>query len=234
MKHLTLPWFRDFAALFYPDYCPACGAVLVRNERCICSHCALHLPRTGDSRLSPNPTERLFWGRVPVAAAAALFKFKKGGGVQSLVHHLKYTERPDIGRYFGRMLGEELRQHPLFRQADALVPIPLHPKKRRLRGYNQSEEIAVGIALAMGKPVWPEVLVRQVATATQTKRSAFQRWENVRTVFAVPDPARIAGRHLLLVDDVITTGSTMEAAALKLLEAPGVTVSMAALAVDVL
>ena len=233
MKHTTLPWIRDFLSLFYPDYCPACGAVLVRNERCICSHCALHLPRTGDSLWSPNPTERLFWGRVPVVAAAALFKFKKGGGVQSLVHHLKYKDRPDIGRYFGRLLGEELKWNANYATVDALVPIPLHPKKRRLRGYNQSEEIAAGISQALDIPVWPEVLVRQVATSTQTKRSAFQRWENVRTVFAVPDPARIAGNHLLIVDDVITTGSTMEAAAQKLLEAPGVTVSMAALAVDV-
>ena len=182
---------------------------------------------------SPNPTERLFWGRVPVVAAAALFKFKKGGGVQSLVHHLKYKDRPDIGRYFGRLLGEELKWNANYATVDALVPIPLHPKKRRLRGYNQSEEIAAGISQALDIPVWPEVLVRQVATSTQTKRSAFQRWENVRTVFAVPDPARIAGKHLLIVDDVITTGSTMEAAAQKLLEAPGVTVSMAALAVDV-
>ena len=180
----------------------------MRNERCVCTNCSIHLPRTEDSLFSPNPTERLFWGRVPVVAAAALFKFKKGGGVQSLIHHLKYKNRPDIGRYFGRMLGEELRQNPQFLTVDAIVPIPLHPKKRRLRGYNQSEEIAAGIAMALERPVWPDVLVRQVATSTQTKRSAFQRWENVRTVFAVPDPARIAGKHLLLVDDVITTGST--------------------------
>lgn len=233
MKHTSLQWIGDFLSLFYPDYCPACGAVLMRNERCVCTNCSIHLPRTEDSLFSPNPTERLFWGRVPVVAAAALFKFKKGGGVQSLIHHLKYKNRPDIGRYFGRMLGEELRQNPQFLTVDALVPIPLHPKKRRLRGYNQSEEIAAGIAMALERPVWPDVLVRQVATSTQTKRSALQRWENVRTVFAVPDPARIAGKHLLLVDDVITTGSTMEAAANKLLEAPNVIVSLAALAVDV-
>ena len=233
MKHPPLLWIKDFLSLFYPEYCCACGRRLVRNECCICTECDLHLPRTDYHLRSPNPMEMRFWGRVPLAAATALFYFRKGGGVQSLIHQLKYGNRPDIGRYFGRMLGEELLQNSQFLTVDALVPIPLHPKKLRLRGYNQSEEIAAGIAMALERPVWPDVLVRQVATSTQTKRSALQRWENVRTVFAVPDPARIAGKHLLLVDDVITTGSTMEAAANKLLEAPNVIVSLAALAVDV-
>ena len=233
MKQTVFPWIRDFFSLFYPDYCIACGARTVSSERFLCSSCELHLPRTGDAFVSPNPTERLFWGRLPVTAAAAYFQFRKGGGVQLLVHQLKYKDRPDIGRHFGRIFGEELKQNPIFSTVDALVPIPLHPKRLRQRGYNQSREIAEGIAASLQKPVRPDILIRRTATQTQTKRSSFQRWENVSSVFSVADSARLEGLHLLLVDDVITTGSTMEAAASALLEVPGVRVGLAALAVDV-
>lgn len=228
------PWLTDFLALFYPNYCYACGRKLSKNRSCICPECELHLPRTDYHRYSPNPMEQLFWGRVPVEAAAAYLYFKKGGSVQSLVHALKYKDRPEIGRYFGRLLGELLRVHAVFNQAEALVPVPLHPRKQRLRGYNQSEEIAGGMREAMGIPVWTHVLVRQTTTDTQTKRSVYQRWENVHSAFAVPVPSALEGRHVILVDDVVTTGSTMEAAAQSLVAVPGVRVSMAALAMDVL
>ncbi|MBO4281574.1 MAG: ComF family protein [Bacteroidales bacterium] len=227
-------WLADFLSLFYPNYCYACGRKMPKSSRCICPECELHLPRTDYPFRSPNPMEQLFWGRVQVEAAAAYLHFRKGGSVQSIVHALKYGDRPEIGRYFGRLLGEALCAHAVFSQAEALVPIPLHPKKQRVRGYNQSEEIAEGMREAMGLPVWSRVLLRTVATDTQTKRSVYQRWENVQTVFRVASPSEVEGRHLILVDDVVTTGATLEAAAQTLKSVPGVRVSMAALAVDTL
>ena len=234
MLHTALQWGKDFASLFYPDYCFACGRKMLGNETMVCSECSLHLPRTDFHTYSPNPMEKLFWGRVSIEAATAYFQFKKGGGVQSLVHHLKYRDHPEIGVYFGRLLGYNLCENEILASVDAIVPIPLHPKKQRRRGYNQSEAIADGIAESLHRPVWNRVLARKVFTATQTKRSTFQRWENVSEIFEVTDAVRIAGRHLLLVDDVVTTGSTLEAAAQALVKVEGVRVSLAALAMDVI
>lgn len=234
MKHTTLKWGKDFASLFYPKYCFACGRKMAGNEVMVCSECSLHLPCTDYHTYSPNPMEKLFFGRVPVEAATAYFHFKKGGGVQSLVHNLKYREHPEIGRYFGRLLGYHLAEHEILSSVDAIVPVPLHPKKQRKRGYNQSEAIAVGISDSLQKPVWNQVLARKVFTDTQTKRSTFQRWENVSEIFAVTETERIGGCHLLLVDDVVTTGATLEAAAQVLKKVEGVRVSLAALAMDMI
>ena len=234
MLHTALEWGKDFASLFYPDYCFACGRKLLRNEVMICSECSLHLPRTDFHTFSPNPMEKLFWGRVPIEAATAYFQFRKGGGVQSIVHNLKYRNHPEIGIYFGRQLGYNLAENEIFSSVDAIIPIPLHPKKQRKRGYNQSDVLADGIAESLHRPVWKHVLERQVFTSTQTKRTAFQRWENVSEIFKVGSPGQIAGCHLLLVDDVVTTGSTLEAAARTLETVEGVRVSLAALAMDVI
>lgn len=224
--------FRDFASLFYPPYCYVCGKILVKNEKLVCTFCSTHLPYTDFYTYSPNPMEKIFWGRVEVEAATALFYFRKGGSVQSLVHKLKYKGRRDIGSYFGKQLGIIISAHTVLSSVDVIVPIPLHPKRERQRGYNQSELIAEGIASVLQKPVSTNVLYRNVSNATQTKKGLLERWENVREIFSLSDASTLCSKHLLLVDDVVTTGSTLEAAANTLLSIPGVKVSMATLAYD--
>ncbi len=234
MLHLKSEWFGDFLALFYPKYCYACGKKMVNQEILLCTECELHLPLTDFHTYTPNPMEKMFWGRVEVEAAASYFYFRKGSGVQSLIHHLKYKGKREIGVFFGHRLGLNLSEHPVFSTADAIVPVPLHPKRQRERGYNQSEAVAEGMAEVLHLPVVSDALVRSRATSTQTRRGVYQRWENVSGIFEIRDAASLQGRHLILVDDVTTTGATMEAAARCLQSLPGVKVSLASLAFDML
>ena len=199
----------------------------------MCSYCSTHLPYTDFYTYSPNPMEMLFWGRAEIAAATALLYFRKGGGVQELVHQLKYKGQCEIGVHFGRELGITLAENPVLASVDALLPIPLHPGRQRKRGYNQSEAIAEGVAAVLHKPVVTSVLVRQVNNATQTRKGLSERWENVRSIFRLADETALSGKHVLLVDDVVTTGSTIEAAATVLSRVTGVRLSVATLAYDV-
>lgn len=232
MLQFINPWIEDFFALFYPKYCYACGKNLVKNEIYVCSDCELHLSKTDFHEYSPNPMEMLFWGRTKIEGASAYFYFKKGSGVQSIIHQLKYKGHKELGTYYGKFLGQNILTNNILSSVDALIPIPLHPKKQKKRGYNQSEAIADGIASVLEKPVLNSVLARKVFTSTQTKLGIYQRWENLSDVFEIKNREVLKGKHLLIVDDVITTGATMEAAAMVLLEVPGVRVSLAALAFD--
>jgi ComF family protein len=222
--------FGDLLWLVYPPLCAACDRPLHDGETCICTSCRFHLPRTGYHRERGNAVEKLFWGNVPLCAATAFFHFSKGEGVQALVHRLKYKGRRDIGRFLGDWMGQELLQDAAFASAGLIVPVPLHPRRLRERGYNQSVLIAEGLSQSMGLP-YADALVRTVATPTQTRKHRFERFRNVGDVFAVGDPAAVAGRHILLVDDVLTTGSTLIGCATALLSVPGTRISVAALAV---
>ena len=232
MFRLKNDYLRDFVSLFYPPYCYICGQMLVKNEKIICTRCALHLPYTDFHTYTPNPMEKLFWGRVSFESAIALFYFRKGGGVQTLIHQLKYKGHREIGVELGRILGLKMAVHPVLSTVDLLVPVPLHPKRRRSRGYNQSEAIAEGIASVLHKPVRVNALRRVIANATQTKRSLCERWENVSHIFSLGKADGLENCHLLLVDDVLTTGATVEAAAQVLCVLPGVRLSVVTLAFD--
>lgn len=220
----------DLLWLVYPPLCAACDRPLHDGESCVCTSCRFHLPRTGYHRERGNAVEKLFWGNVPVAAATAFFHFSKGEGVQTLVHRLKYKGRSDIGRFLGDWMGRELLQDDTFASVDLIVPVPLHPHRLRRRGYNQSAVIAEGLSQSLQRP-YADALVRTVATPTQTRKHRFDRFRNVGDAFAVQDAAVVAGRHLLLVDDVLTTGSTLIGCATALLAIPGTRISVAALAV---
>ena len=167
---------------------------------------------------------------MKVEEVAALMFYKKGNRVQHILHQLKYNGRKEIGANLGEYYGKKLRDEIRFQDIDGIIPIPLHPKKLRKRGYNQSEWIANGLARGMGRDVWTDVLVRTQFTDTQTRKSRFSRWENVKEVFAVQHPEKIKGKHLLVCDDVLTTGATMEAAIQQLLTIDGVKVSVVTLA----
>jgi ComF family protein len=210
---------NDFFSLFFPPLCTSCRDLLTRGEACLCTACEIKLPRTGFHRHRENAMTRIFWGRVAIEGATALFYYHKGGGVQEMIYQLKYNGRKDLGHYLGRLLGAEMLESHHFSRLEAIIPVPLHKKRRRQRGFNQSEVFAAGISELTGIPVRSEALVRQTATQTQTRKDRFRRWQNVAGVFDVREPALKGARNLLLVDDVLTTGSTLEACARKLIEA---------------
>ena len=224
-------FFEDFLNLIYPRTCAACGNTLFRHEEVLCSHCIIHLPKTFYHSDEENPLFMLFWGKIPLEMIAAFYFYNKGSKVQNLIHQLKYKNRPDIGIYLGKRYGNYLKKSAQFFSIDLIIPVPLHRKKMKTRGYNQAEMFAQGLSATMGIPNITTILVRSSATETQTKKSKEERWENVKGKFAIENKELLKGKHILLVDDVITTGSTMEACAQTLLTVEGVAVSFASIAV---
>ncbi len=233
MKHLiktTREAAEDLFGLFFPNLCLGCGQPLIRGEEVICSICHFHLPKTHFHNDPENPLNRVFWGRVNLEAVAAYLYFQKGNTVQQLLHQLKYKGRQEIGLHIGKLYGLELCQADIFREAELVIPVPLHPHKLRKRGYNQSQAFAEGLASMMLAEPELNCLYRKVNSKTQTRKTRYNRWENVENIFAVNSPEKIMGRHILLVDDVITTGATLEACTQALLTVPGVKVSVATIA----
>ncbi|MBE0637839.1 MAG: ComF family protein [Bacteroidales bacterium] len=220
----------DIIGLFFPRICTACEAVLLKNEETICTRCLFTLPRTNFHLHSENPVTELFWGRVPLQSATAYLYFAKAGRVQHLIHQFKYKGNLEAGRLLGKMYGNDLHRSELFAGVEAIVPVPLHWSKQKARGFNQSEVFGREMASAMNVPLLTDILFREKATATQTRKSRFDRWQNVSYVFNLTNPDKIAGKHILLVDDVVTTGATIEASASVLLAVPGVKISLAFLA----
>jgi ComF family protein len=227
---LTRFWITDFINLFFPNNCSACGNSLISQEEVLCTACQFKLPRTNFHFDMENPIARIFWGRVNLETATSYLFFNKGGNVQQLVHQLKYKGKKNVGRYLGKLFANDLIQSPHFANIDLIVPVPLHPKKERLRGFNQSMVLAEGLSESFRKPLSKDNLVRTVHTSTQTKKSRYSRWENVKDVFDILDQEKFANKHILLVDDVLTTGATMEACAQKILKIEGTKVYAVTLA----
>lgn len=222
---------NDLVSLFYPEVCPCCGELLNHTEKTICLSCHYLLPRTGYERVSDNPLERLFYGKVRLHAAMACYFFTKHGRVQPLIHELKYKSNREAGIFLGKQIGRAILESEKYRDISVLVPVPLHPKRERKRGYNQSEILALGIREVSGIPISRNNLIRGVATQTQTKKTRDERWKNVSNIFSVRQPDAFAGRHLLLIDDVITTGSTIEGCVKVLETIEGTRISVAAAAI---
>ena len=225
-----MTYFSDFLSLIFPRICAGCGNSLWKNEEVICHFCEYHLPKTNYHEALENPVTLLLRGRVSIEAGVAFLHFNKGGKVQRLVHHLKYKGRKDVGICLGNLYGQSLKNAPGFKTADAIIPVPLHRKRQQQRGFNQSEQFAIGLSGAMQIPVCPQLLSRVKATETQTRKSRFSRYGNVREIFEVTDPLSWKGKHLVLVDDVITTGATLESCIQALTGIPGVRVSVACIA----
>ncbi|MBY0245790.1 MAG: ComF family protein [Sphingobacteriaceae bacterium] len=221
---------NDFFSLLFPRLCGGCGTPLFHGEDLICTKCMHSLPFTDFHLHAENQVAKKFWGRVNCDAAMAMFYFKKGTKVQHLIHGLKYKNQTELGVKLGKMLGDRLSQSDKYSDIDYIIPVPLHPKKERKRGYNQSQFIAEGIALILEKEVNNFNLTREIATESQTKKAKYTRFENMQEVFSVVNPEQLANKHILLVDDVITTGATLEACALALLNSGVGKVSIAALA----
>jgi ComF family protein len=222
--------FTDTLHLLYPHICTGCGSDILSRESQLCARCFVNLPVTEFAKHANNPIEKYFWGRIPVMAAHAHFYFGKGLVVQQLIHQLKYKNNKDIGIFLGELMGKELANSNRFIGIDALIPLPLFPDKERKRGYNQAAIICNGMSTVMNVPVITGNLIRQRYTETQTKKHRVERWENVEGSFAVKDPSLFKNKHLLLVDDVVTTGATLEAAGNVLVHDASVKLSIAAVA----
>lgn len=216
--------------LLYPHTCEACGLDLSRREEVLCLRCSGKLPVTGFQTLCQNPVEKIFWGRVQLQYAMAGYYFGRHAPLQRLIHQFKYKGRKDIALYLGRQLGLQLRQSSWWQQISVIVPVPLNNVKQRHRGYNQAALLAAGIAGTLACPVLPDALLRTEAVTTQTNRSRPGRWENVARAFAPAQLPALCGRHVLLVDDVLTTGATLEACAHAILQAEAAKVSICSLA----
>ncbi len=223
-------FWDDFISLLFPRLCYACGNHLLRNENLICTECYVVIPRTNYHCKEDNPVAQLFWGRCVIEKAAAFSYYNKGSRIGNLIHNLKYKGIREIGHELGRIYGLTLKASGFTKDIDLIIPVPLHPTKERTRGFNQSETISMGIGAATLLPVDVKTLARIMASPTQTKRSRYERWTNVEGIFKVTDPQTIIGKHVLLVDDVITTGSTIESCTNELLKIEGVKVSVVALA----
>lgn len=211
--------WKGFVSLFYPELCNACGESLVTGEKHLCLDCWASLPRTRFHLYDDNPLSRIFTGRIPIARASSFFFFDKSSRVQKMLHGVKYLGNRHLARYLGECYGRELRRSAWTTEEDILAAIPLHPKKLAMRGFNQSDEFARGLSLSLQLPFDPAILVRTVYTETQTRKDRMQRWENVEKVFEVAVPEKVAGKNVVLTDDVLTTGATLEACGHALLEA---------------
>ena len=216
--------------LLFPQICLACYEPTTANQKNICLNCRISLPRTNWHLTNDNPIEKVFWGRVSIQKATAFFKFENGGGIQRLIHHFKYKGIQEIGESLGELVGTELSGSDFFKDTDLLLPIPIHKKKQRKRGFNQSLIIANGISRVTKIPIEQKVLVKAYNTQSQTRKSRFKRWLNVDSTFKVLDEEVLKSKNILLIDDVITTGSTVEACAKELLKIEGLRISLLTIA----
>jgi ComF family protein len=223
-------YFSDLVFLIFPAHCEACGNVLFKNEEIVCIKCLYELPRTNYSYDKENPILNLLAGRLYLTSATALYSFHKDSKFRKLLHKLKYNHRPEIGVILGKDLASEMKQSGNFDDIDFIVPVPLHPKRKKWRGYNQSEEIAKGIAEVLNIAISADNFIRNVETTTQTQKTKDERWQNVAGKFKIVDENIFVGKHLLLVDDVLTTGATLEACGEMLLKIAGVRLSIGVLA----
>ncbi len=243
MKKLAHTLLGDFLSLIFPELCVCCNESLLKGETQICTQCRYDLPITNYHLHRQNALSQRFWGKLPIEYAFAYLKFTKGGKVQKILHDLKYNGNQEVGTMLGRWYGQTLVDAGLT-QSDTntvdeaqifqvILPIPLHQAKLRHRGFNQSDCFAEGLSSTMNIPWHSDVLKRNKATKTQTRKGRMERWQNVENIFEVTAPEVIKDKHVLLVDDVVTTGSTLEACAHSILAAGAAHISIATLAVAI-
>jgi ComF family protein len=228
MKPISF-WHRLFD-LISPRLCVVCGHRLSVSEETICTKCIFHIPRTGFHRDAyENQMAKLFWGQIPIERATAFFYYEAHADTANIIYELKYKHHPEIGEVVGRMLAKEIQPSGFFDGIDGIVPVPLAKKRERQRGYNQSYELAKGISEITGLPIFNKVVRRIVFEGSQTSLGRWERNENVEQVFELRDALTIQSKHLLIVDDIVTTGATVIACAKELCKAEGVRISVLSL-----
>jgi ComF family protein len=210
--------------------CTGCGSDLVEEDNLLCLKCVNDLPHTNYAMHAGNPVEKIFWGRLAITAAMSEFYFAKGALIQNLIHEFKYKGNIDVGMYLGAMMGTSLVENNRFNKIDALIPLPLFADKEFKRGFNQATILCNGISEVTNIPVVKNNVIRKKYTDTQTKKHRTERWENVASSFEVNNPDQLKDKHVLLVDDVVTTGATLEACGAEILKIEGTNLSIATLA----
>ncbi len=216
--------------LLYPNLCINCNKSLVQTERYLCLGCQLTLPETNDHLILENSVEKTMWGRIPFQRAFSFLYFNQKGVTQRLLHELKYKGNEELARYLGELYAQRIKQTAQNHGIDAIIAIPLHPSKLKKRGYNQSFAFAEGIAIGLGIENLSSVVERTKATDTQTKKSRSERWKNVSSIFFVKNVDALNKKHILLVDDVITTGATIESCGLEIIKKADCRLSIASIA----
>ena len=225
-----ISFWSSLLDLISPRTCVVCGQRLSVSEETICSKCNLHLPRTG---FQQDPYEnimaKMFWGQIPIERATALIYYEPHAETANILYEMKYKNHPEIGEVMGRLMARELQMSNFFEGIDGIIPVPLAKKRQRQRGYNQSHELAKGISEITGLPIYNKVVRRTVFEGSQTSLGRWERNENVEQVFELKDAPTVQGKHLLIVDDVVTTGATVIACAKELCKAGGVRISVLSL-----
>ena len=223
-----MKWISDLIDLILPRYCTVCGGILSPGEQDICLNCLYQLPRVDSTQM--QEIEKLFWGIIPVERAASYIYYRKGSPYNKLLHKIKYKNQPEIATRLAIAAARELQESGFFDDIDIIVPLPLSKKKERKRGYNQCDYIAEGLSRVSGIPVRKGYVERTKANETQTHKSKEERWSNVEGIFSVTKPWALEGQHILLVDDVLTTGATIASCAKSITAWPDTRVSLFTLA----
>lgn len=221
---------KEVFAIFFPEMCLCCNDYLANHESIICLNCRHDLPLTNFSFEENNLIEKSFYGRIPLENATSLFYFFKKGNVQHLIHQLKYKGQQQVGTFIGDWLGEQLIESERFKTIDCIIPVPLHPKKFKKRGYNQVTTFGESLAKKLAIPYREHILTRVSSTKTQTKKMRLERWKNVQELFHVENNLALENKHILLIDDVITTGATLEACYDALRHTKNLKISLACMA----
>lgn len=219
---------ESFLHLLFPHVCSGCGSDLLNEETVLCMRCIDAMPETNFELHANNPVEKKFWGRLQLAGATAQYYFTKESLMQNLMHQVKYKRNKELGLQLGRMMGNSIKRSGRF-DVDALIPLPLFPAKEKRRGYNQATVLCEGMAEHLDIPVLNDVIIRPQYTETQTKKGRIERWLNMEGKFVLTNPDAICNKHILLVDDVVTTGATLEACGAELLKAGNLSLSLATL-----
>ncbi len=221
---------QDFISLIYPRNCVACGNSLYKHEDQVCNYCYVNLPKTYFHLQSNNLVKNLFYGRVNIEQAGSFYLFHKKGSIQKILHDIKYKNNKDLAVLVGNWYAKDLLRDAFIKQSACIIPVPLHPKKYKQRGFNQSEEFARGLAEALSIPLNTTLLTRSAYTSTQTLKNKFERWENVEDKFVITETEEFKHQSIILVDDVITTGATIEACCHALKQIEGIKISVLSIA----
>jgi len=220
---------NSFLHLLFPHVCNGCGTDILSEESTLCMRCIAEMPETYFHMHANNPVEKIFWGRLPLISATAQYYFTKESLMQILMHQLKYKGNKELGKQLGRFMGNDLLQTNRFNNIEALIPLPLFPAKEKRRGYNQATILCEGIAEVLKVEILRDVIIRIQYTETQTKKGRMERWQNIEGKFELVKPEEIQHKHVLLVDDVVTTGATLEACGQEILQASDAKLSIATL-----
>jgi ComF family protein len=223
--------FKNIINLFFPPVCAGCHSFLVSNENVICTICRHNIPLTNHHLNPENEAFKKFYGRIPVEYTSALLYFHKKGIVQELIHNLKYKGQEEIGTVLGEWYSEDLKNSIILQFVDEIIPVPLHKRKLRERGYNQVTNFGLALSKNLNIPYNPNILVRNIYSKTQSKKNLLNRSDGIDTIFDVVFSEKDHNKHFLLIDDVMTTGSTLEACSHALLKIPGVKISIVCMAI---